>query len=173
MSHDPPAGAAGTPEEIGRRRFLSRLSIGLSALAGAVVAVPIVSYLLSPLIKPAPRVWRPVGPLDRFKIGETVAAAIDDPSSLPWAGQTSSTAVWIRRSTENELTAFAVNCTHLGCPVSWQADGRIFLCPCHGGVYYADGTVAGGPPPRPLPRYEVRIENGVVQVQTQPLPITA
>jgi Rieske Fe-S protein len=37
-------------------------------------------------------------------------------------------------------------------------------------VYYADGTVAGGPPPRPLIHYNVRIiENDRVQVQTQPL----
>ena len=158
-------------EEVGRRRFLSRVSLALSGLAGAVVAVPIVSYLLSPLINPAPRVWRDVGRLDEFKIGETREVAVDDPSSLPWAGQTALTAVWVRRVSENALTAFAVNCTHLGCPVNWQAGAGLFLCPCHGGVYYDDGRVAGGPPPKPLPRYTVRVENGVVQVQTQPLPI--
>jgi menaquinol-cytochrome c reductase iron-sulfur subunit len=171
MSHEAHAGAAGTPEEIGRRQFLTRLSIGLSTLAGAVVAVPIISYLLSPLINPAPRIWRPVGPVDKFKVGETIEVAIDDPSSLPWAGQTSQTAVWVRRSSETAFTAFAVNCTHLGCPVSWQAEAQIFLCPCHGGVYYGDGTVAGGPPPHPLPRYEVRVNGGVVEVLTQPLPL--
>ena len=155
-----------------RRRFLTRVSLGLSGLAGAVVAIPIVSYLLSPLINPAPRSWRPVGRVDEFKEGETREVAIDDPSSVPWAGQTSLTAVWVRRSGPSDFTAFAVNCTHLGCPVNWQADAKLFLCPCHGGVYYADGTVAGGPPPHPLPRYAVRVENGIVQVQTQPLPVT-
>jgi menaquinol-cytochrome c reductase iron-sulfur subunit len=158
-------------EEVGRRRFLSRVSLALSGLAGAVVAVPIVSYLLSPLINPVPRVWRDVGRLDEFKIGETREVAIDDPSSLPWAGQTALTAVWVRRLSADAFTAFAVNCSHLGCPVNWQAGAGLFLCPCHGGVYYADGRVAGGPPPKPLPRYTVRVENGVVQVQTQPLPI--
>jgi menaquinol-cytochrome c reductase iron-sulfur subunit len=156
-----------------RRRFLSRLSLGLSGLAGAVVAVPIVAYLLSPLINPAPRVWRDVGRVDDFKIGETKEVAVVDPSSLPWAGQTALTAVWVRRISEVAFTAFAVNCTHLGCPVNWQADAGLFLCPCHGGVYYADGRVAGGPPPKPLPRYDVRVQNGVVQVQTQPLPVTS
>ena len=156
-----------------RRRFLSRLSLGLSGLAGAVVAVPIVAYLLSPLINPAPRVWRDVGRVDDFKVGETKEVAVVDPSSLPWAGQTALTAVWVRRTSAVDFTAFAVNCTHLGCPVSWEAGAGIFLCPCHGGVYYTDGRVAGGPPPKPLPRYQVRVENGVVQVQTQPLPLTS
>jgi menaquinol-cytochrome c reductase iron-sulfur subunit len=154
-----------------RRRFLGRLSLALSGLAGAIVAVPILSYLLSPLINPEPRIWRDVGRLDDFKIGETREVAIDDPSSLPWAGQTALTALWVRRLGEDVFTAFAVNCTHLGCPVNWQAGAGLFLCPCHGGVYYADGRVAGGPPPKPLPRYAVRVQNGVVQVQTQPLPI--
>src|SRR5438128_11200351 len=103
-----------------RRRFLERLSIGLSALAGAVVTIPIVSYLLSPLINPAPRLWRDVGKVDDFKVGETRQVAVDDPSSLPWAGQTSKTAVWLRRAGTEQFTAIAVNCTHLGCPVSWQ-----------------------------------------------------
>jgi quinol---cytochrome c reductase iron-sulfur subunit, bacillus type len=156
-----------------RRRFLSRLSLGLSGLAGAVVAVPIVAYLLSPLINPAPRVWRDVGRVDDFKVGETKEVAVVDPSSLPWAGQTALTAVWVRRTGEVAFTAFAVNCTHLGCPVNWQAGASLFLCPCHGGVYYADGRVAGGPPPKPLPRYDVRVQDGVVQVQTQPLPVTS
>jgi menaquinol-cytochrome c reductase iron-sulfur subunit len=54
--------------------------------------------------------------------------------------------------------------------VNWRAGAELFLCPCHGGVYYSDGSVAGGPPPRPLVRYAVRIgDNGRVQVLTRPL----
>jgi menaquinol-cytochrome c reductase iron-sulfur subunit len=57
--------------------------------------------------------------------------------------------------------------------VNWRAEAKLFLCPCHGGVYYADGTVAGGPPPRPLVKYNIRIiENDRVQVQTRPLTFT-
>ena len=154
-----------------RRRFLSRVSLALSATAGAVVAVPIVAYLLSPLISPSRPEWIDVGPLDAFKVGGTQKVDFDDPSPLPWAGQTARTSLWLRRNAATEFVAFAVNCTHLGCPVNWRPDANIFLCPCHGGVYYADGTVAGGPPPRPLPRYAVRVQNGGVQVQTRPLPV--
>jgi Rieske Fe-S protein len=44
----------------------------------------------------------------------------------------------------------AVNCAHLGCPVEWFAESGLFMCPCHGGVYYANGEHASGPPPRGL-----------------------
>jgi menaquinol-cytochrome c reductase iron-sulfur subunit len=153
-----------------RRSFLSRISLALSGLAAAVVSVPIIAYLLSPLLEPAPEEWRDLGLVQNFRIGETVEVAFDEPSSLPWAGQTARTAVWLRRTGDRDFTAFGLNCTHLGCPVNWRAGAELFLCPCHGGVYYADGSVAGGPPPRPLVRFNVRVgADERVQVLTRPL----
>jgi menaquinol-cytochrome c reductase iron-sulfur subunit len=155
---------------VSRRRFLGRLSLALSGLAAAVVSVPIVAYLLSPLLQRPQEVWRDIGLVENFRIGETVEVAFDEPSPLPWAGQTARTAVWLRRTGDGEFTAFGLNCTHLGCPVNWRAGANLFLCPCHGGVYYADGSVAGGPPPRPLVRFGVRVvDTNRVQVLTQPL----
>jgi menaquinol-cytochrome c reductase iron-sulfur subunit len=154
---------------LSRRRFLTRLSVGLGSLAAAVLGLPIVAYLLSPLLNPTPSAWRSVGGVDSFKMGETVAVQYQDPSPLPWAGQTALTALWLRRTAQESFTAFALNCSHLGCPVNWKPDAELFLCPCHGGVYYADGTVAAGPPPLPLAQYQVRVVNGIVQVLTQPV----
>ncbi len=154
-----------------RRRFLNWLSLALSGLAGVVVGVPMVAYLLSPLLRPTPNVWRDLGPVEGFKPGQTVKVAVDDPSPLPWAGLTAQTAVWVRRDVGDAFTVFAVNCTHLGCPVNWVADAELFLCPCHGGVYYPDGQVAAGPPPLPLFRYQVRVQGGRLQALTRPLPV--
>ena len=64
-----------------------------------------------------------------------------------------------------------MHCTHLGCPVRWMPDAELFMCPCHGGVYYKDGTVAAGPPQAPLPRYNVRLKNNEVQIEAAPIPI--
>jgi menaquinol-cytochrome c reductase iron-sulfur subunit len=162
--------ATNDPQLVSRRRFLSRVSLALSGLAGAVVSVPIIAYLLSPLLQPAPDVWRDLGLVENFQVGQTVEVAYDEPSSLPWAGQTARTAVWLRRQSDRDFIAFGLNCTHLGCPVNWRAGAELFLCPCHGGVYYADGSVAGGPPPRALVRFSVRIaDNDRVQVLTRPL----
>jgi len=154
-----------------RRRFLGRISLALSGLAAAVVGIPIVAYLLSPLLQPPPNEWRDVGLVENFQIGTTVEVAYDDPSPLPWAGQTARTAVWLRRRSETDFTAFGVNCTHLGCPVNWLSDADLFMCPCHGGVYYGDGTVAGGPPPRALTRLAVRVTDDQ-RVQVLPRPLT-
>jgi menaquinol-cytochrome c reductase iron-sulfur subunit len=156
---------------LSRRRFLSRVSLALSGLAGAVVGVPIIAYLLSPLLQSAPNDWRDVGLVENFRVGETVEVAYDDPSPLPWAGQTARTAVWLRRTSETDFSAFSINCTHLGCPVNWRPDASLFLCPCHGGVYYSDGSVAGGPPPRPLNTLSVRVTSDQ-RVQVLPASLT-
>jgi menaquinol-cytochrome c reductase iron-sulfur subunit len=153
---------------ISRRRFLSRVSLALSGLAAAVVSVPILAYLLSPLLQGSSDNWRDVGLVQNFQIGDTVQVAYEDPSPLPWAGQTARTAVWLRRDSDTVFNAYSINCTHLGCPVNWIQDAELFLCPCHGGVYYADGTVAGGPPPHPLSNVPVRI-TGDQRVQVLPV----
>jgi Rieske Fe-S protein len=50
----------------------------------------------------------------------------------------------------DQFRVLAVNCAHLGCPVSWFPRSGLFMCPCHGGVYYENGERASGPPPRGL-----------------------
>jgi menaquinol-cytochrome c reductase iron-sulfur subunit len=163
--------AAPTDISPSRRRFLSRLSLVLSGAIAAVATVPVIGFLLSPLTRKIPRVWRAVGSVDGFAVGQTVSVAFEDASPLPWAGVTARTAAWLRRDDVDRFTAFSVHCTHLGCPVRWVAEAQLFLCPCHGGVYYRDGTVSAGPPPRMLPQYPVRVRNGQVEILTSPIPI--
>ncbi|HUY27793.1 MAG TPA: Rieske (2Fe-2S) protein [Candidatus Binataceae bacterium] len=154
-----------------RRALLAKVSLGLMALAAALVAVPVVGFIIGPLIRRFPDVWRPVGKADDFQIGQTVRVSFRDPSPLAWAGVTAETAAWLRRDAGGKFTAFAINCTHLGCPVRWLPDANLFMCPCHGGVYYADGRVAGGPPPRPLFQYPVRVNGAMVEIRTSAVPI--
>lgn len=156
---------------IARRQLLRKVSLGLGLAGGASIAVPVVGFIIAPLFRDPPRVWRKVGTLEQFKIGETVNVVFVDASPLPWAGVTAKTAAWLRRESEDEFIAFSVNCAHLGCPVRWMQDARLFMCPCHGGVYYQDGTVAAGPPPHPLARYPVRVVDGDVEIRTDPIPI--
>ena len=155
--------------ELNRRSFLSRLSIVLSSIGAAIVAIPNVGFLLG-LRRPT-EIWRNVGSLNNFQIGATTQVSFEDPSPLPWSGVTAQTCAWVRRVDEEKFVAFSVDCTHLGCPVRWLPTANLFMCPCHGGVFYSDGTVASGPPPRPLFRYPVRVQDGEVQVLTSPLPI--
>lgn len=163
--------ATNDPETIKRRRFLTRLSVAMSGIIAAILGVPVVGFILSPLVTKQPRLWRPVGSVDSFKVGETVNVTFEDASPLPWSGVTARTGAWLRRESPDRFIAFAVNCTHLGCPVQWFGNAKLFLCPCHGGVYNSNGSVAAGPPPKPLPQYPVRVNNGQVEIQTSPIPI--
>jgi len=153
-----------------RRRFLSRVTLALSGAIAGLVGVPIVGYLIAPLFEREQDVYVPVGDVSRFQVGTTTLVQFDDPSPLAWAGQTAKTALWVRSISAESFQVFNVNCTHLGCPVDWRTDAKLFLCPCHGGVYYEDGTVAGGPPPRPLFEREWRLSGGKLTVKTQRLP---
>lgn len=161
-----------TPEEISRRTFAARLGIACAGICTAVMAVPLVGFVVAPLFRKVPDTWMPIGKADDFEVGKTVDVVISDPSPLPWAGITAKSAVWLRRESADEFIAFSVNCTHMGCPVRWLPDAELFMCPCHGGIYYKDGAVAAGPPPRPLYRFEVRVTDGVVQIKSAPVPIT-
>jgi len=54
--------------------------------------------------------------------------------------------------TESEVIARSLLCTHWGCVVRWDDEGRVYRCPCHEGIYDAEGRVISGPPTKPLPR---------------------
>lgn len=155
-----------------RRTFLTRLSVALSGLIGAAIALPGVGYVLSPVVGRPPRKWRTVGKLDQYKVGETTLVQFRDSVSTSWSGDTARTGAWLRRTGESEFIAFSVNCRHLGCPVRWVKEAKLFMCPCHGGVYYEDGEVAAGPPPEALARYDVRVVDGNVEIETAPIPLT-
>ncbi len=164
-----PSGAPPSPK---RRRFLSRLSMGLGALAAAVAGLPALGFLFSPVRRDEPDVWRAVGRLEEFPVGSTVRVTYVDPEPLPWAGYANRSAAWLRRESDESFVAFSVYCTHTGCPVRWVAGAQMFMCPCHGGSFSRDGNVAAGPPPRPLERLAVRVRDGQVEVRPIGIPLT-
>jgi menaquinol-cytochrome c reductase iron-sulfur subunit len=152
--------------ELDRRALFVRVIVAAAAGVAAVVALPPVAFLLAPVFRKAPRRWRRVGQAADFAAGTTTQVEYEDPSPLPWAGVTARTAAWLRCTAPGEFVAFSVNCRHLGCPVRWIDSAELFLCPCHGGVYAADGSVAAGPPPAPLERLDVRVRDGHVEIRT-------
>jgi menaquinol-cytochrome c reductase iron-sulfur subunit len=163
-------GESGQPT---RRRFLTALSIALGGIWAAIVGIPALGVLLSPLLRRPAETWRAVGRVDDFPVGDTVKVTFLDPTPLPWAGFAAESAAWLRRRSEEEFRAFSVYCTHTGCPVAWFTDAELFMCPCHGGVFDGDGRVVSGPPERPLSLHPVRIRNGQVEIRTlrEPLPV--
>ena len=156
----------------GRRNFLMKLSMALGGLAAAAATIPVLGALFEPLLQEHDDAWRNVGKSGDFKLGTAQLVKFENADAKSWSGPTAYTAAWLRKDAEDLFIAFSANCTHLGCPVRWEQDAELFMCPCHGGVYYKDGTVAAGPPPKSLTQYEVRLKNGIVQVKTAPVPLT-
>jgi menaquinol-cytochrome c reductase iron-sulfur subunit len=157
---------------IDRRKFLAKLSLLAGAIPAALVSVPFLSALFGPLLQSQKQEWRKVANLGDINIGETKLITYLNADPLPWAGVTAKSAAWLRRESENIFIAFSAHCTHLGCPVRWEEKAQLFMCPCHGGVYYKDGTVAAGPPPKPLTKIEIRINKTDIEIKTAPVPIT-
>ena len=160
------------PEEVSRRRFLFKLSIAANSIVGAIFAVPILGYLLGPVMKKekAEEFWVGLGPVEQFPEGETRLATFRNPSTTPSDGQTGDLPCWVRRITGNNFQVFAINCAHLGCPVRWFAQSKLFMCPCHGGAYYQDGARASGPPERGLFEYAYKIDGGNLIISVGDLP---
>jgi menaquinol-cytochrome c reductase iron-sulfur subunit len=159
--------------EPSRRQMLFKIGLVFNGLVGAVLAVPIVRYLLSPLTrerKPGYEQWVSLGSIDQFPSGETRMATYRNPISDPWDGETAKVPCWVRRIGGERFQVFAINCAHLGCPVRWFPQSSLFMCPCHGGVYYEDGSRASGPPERGLFEYSFKIESGHLLIKSGEMP---
>jgi menaquinol-cytochrome c reductase iron-sulfur subunit len=153
-----------------RRGFLFKLGLALNVLGAALVGIPVIGYIVAPARRVGGQSWIRLGAVSGFAEGETRLAVYENPVRVPWDGATAKVACWVRRIGGAEFQIFAINCAHLGCPVRWFPQSRLFMCPCHGGVYYEDGTRASGPPPRGLFQYEYQIRDGQLWVRGGQLP---
>jgi Rieske Fe-S protein len=163
--------APADPLTVSRRWLLLRVGALFNAVVGIAVAVPVVKYLLSPIKSDdAFKSWVSLGSVDIFPVGETRLAKFTNPVSRSWDGETDRVACWVRRTSDREFQVFAINCAHLGCPVRWFPQSGLFMCPCHGGAYYADGSRASGPPERGLFTYDTKIVDGALQINGGQMP---
>src|SRR5216683_1092988 len=158
---------------ISRRGLFMKLGILFNGLVATALTVPIVRFLLSSVTRgraSAYLSWVPLGRVNEFPEGETRLATFTNPYVTPTDGKTVDTACWVRRVEGGQFQVFAINCAHLGCPVRWFPQSGLFMCPCHGGAYYADGSRASGPPERGLFTYDTKIVDGALQINAGQMP---
>jgi Rieske Fe-S protein len=154
------------------------LSIGVQAVGGvavAAVALPAVGFAVAPLFEEEKSPWQSVGPTSDFTQDTYRQVVI---TAVEGIGETGKTTAFVRQGnpdltglpsgyeqeTPGEYIAISTRCAHLGCPVNFVGAARNFICPCHGGVYGFLGERIGGPPVRPLDRFQTRVVNGQVQL---------
>jgi Rieske Fe-S protein len=164
-----------------RRDWLKTVALGLSGAAGLAAGIPIIGYLVGPLIprheseSTREQEWELLGPVDQFPVGQTRLHIFTNRIKQPWDGMTAQTGVYVRNRGKtsdgrDDFLVLAVNCTHLGCPVTWFPGSGLFLCPCHGGAYYESGARASGPPPKGLFHYQWRVTQGRLEVRSPHFP---
>jgi Rieske Fe-S protein len=145
-------------------------AVGGQALGGAaavVVALPVVGFAVAPIFDRPEEMWEGVGPPDDYTSDTYRQAVI---TIVDGVGDSGKTTVYIRRGSSDlgenpaEFVAISTRCAHLGCPVRFVRAAGNFICPCHGGVYDFEGQVIGGPPVRPLDRFQTRVRAGTLEI---------
>lgn len=137
-----------------RRSFLDAAMKAGIAAGAAGMAVPAALYLLPARSRGPHEALAPAGPKAGFEPG---TARLLQAGGRP---------LLVLAAGEGRFRAFSAICTHLGCIVKWDPSTRTILCPCHAGVFGADGKVISGPPSRPLPEYEVLVVGDELKVKT-------
>jgi Rieske Fe-S protein len=155
-------------ETISRRSFMTGVALTAGGVASAMFALPALGFALGPLFtKTDHRSLLDVGSVDDFTATTYTPQVI---TTVAGIGEVGKTLLYIRKNahpTENQAwpyIAISNRCAHLGCPVRYIDAAKSFICPCHGGTYGFEGQVTGGPPVRPLDRFETFVVDGRVMV---------
>jgi menaquinol-cytochrome c reductase iron-sulfur subunit len=142
-----------------RRGFGYAVIYGLGALIGAALAIPAALYLFIPPKTRKQQDWVEAGDLSQLQPGAPEEMTFRRTHTDGWKVYSEKGTAWVVKTKDGKVLAFAPACTHLGCAYHWDAGKSNFLCPCHGSEFALDGTVLSGPAPRPLDRFETKVEN--------------
>lgn len=155
-------------ETVTRRTFMTGIALGAGGIASAMFALPALGFALGPIFeKTEHRPLLDVGSVDDFTEDTYVPQVV---TTVAGIGEPGKILLYIRKNAnptpEQKWPYIAVSnrCAHLGCPVRYIEAAKSFICPCHGGTYGFEGEVTGGPPVRPLDRFETYVEGGRVFV---------
>lgn len=147
------------PTETSRRRFQLIVIYGLGAIIACLLALPAALYLLLPPRLRRKDEWIDAGDLAKMDLKAPVEVVFRKNRLDGWKLTSEKSTAWVVQSSSNQIIAFGPQCTHLGCAYHFEEDKKEFLCPCHNSVFALDGSVVSGPAPRPLDRYEVKVQN--------------
>jgi quinol---cytochrome c reductase iron-sulfur subunit, bacillus type len=141
-----------------RRNFLVVAIYGLGALIGLALTVPAAIYLLWPPRPKKETEWVDAGRLTQLQPRMPEEVVFRRNRADGWKITSEKATAWVVKLSPKDLIAFAPQCPHLGCAYHWEAQNQEFLCPCHASRFTIEGNVISGPSPRPLDRYEMKIE---------------
>lgn len=143
-----------------RRGFYIGVMNAIGAVIGAMLGIPAAIYLLVPPKLKKESDWVEAADVTALAVNQPVEVVFRRNRADGWKIVSEKDTAWVVKSADNRVTAFAPQCTHLGCAYHWDERRSEFVCPCHSSLFSIDGQVLSGPAPRPLDRYAARIEGG-------------
>jgi len=147
-----------------RRRALVLFVNSVVALIAGALTTVLGAFAFRPARAPEGR-WIKAGPVADLTPHVPVPRVLSLSRQDGWYRERARETVFLVWDGVASVHALSATCTHLGCQVRWDTQATCFRCPCHGGVFNAEGQVLEGPPPRPLDRVETRVEAGTVLVR--------
>lgn len=152
-------------EDPNRREFLGLVTWAIGALLGAGLGIPAVAYIVGPALRQdETQEWIPLGSTSKVELGTPTLFKANVERQTGWITNQEEVSVYLLTEDGRDFVAMSNICTHLGCRVRWIAEQGQFFCPCHNAVFDKEGSVVEGPPPRPLDRFEVRVEEGTLYI---------
>jgi menaquinol-cytochrome c reductase iron-sulfur subunit len=146
------------PEGLTRRNFYIGAIYGLGAAIGAALGLPAAIYLLLPPKLRKADQWVEIGDVTRLAPNSATEMTFRRNRVDGWKVSSEKATAWVVKQADNSVVAFGPQCTHLGCAYHWDEGKTEFICPCHNSLFSIDGKVTSGPAPRPLDRYETRVD---------------
>ncbi len=141
-----------------RRNFYVGAIYGIWAAIMATLTIPAFVYLFFPPRLRKENQWVEVGDITRLTPDAPVEMVFRRTRVDGWKINSEKSTAWVVKSADNQVVAFGPQCTHLGCAYHWDDGKNEFLCPCHSSLFSVSGKVVSGPAPRPLDRYETKID---------------
>ena len=160
-------------EDVDRRSFLKWMIAGLGGAITAVLGGAGGGYFLSPLFRKREESWIDIGRSADYLPGIPTKVEYIERRRDAWVTNEKRSSAWVLTSNGRDFIVFDPRCTHLGCPYRWNADKKLFLCPCHNAVFNVDGQVVSGPPPRPLDRYAAKVVGERLMILPEAKPASA
>ena len=154
----------GMPGRLTRRSALAVILGGVGAVAAGALGL-VVGFLSNALGRRPGRPWARIGAAEDLDVEMFQKYVVRVEHEHAWIRERTAHVVYIKDRYPKDPLALLSTCSHLGCSVNWDSESGRFRCPCHGGVYDEQGHVLDGPPPRPLTRLEVKIEDDICFVR--------
>jgi menaquinol-cytochrome c reductase iron-sulfur subunit len=146
--------------QVQRRGFLGLVTWAIGVLIGAGIGIPAIAYIVGPALKKESLgEWIPIGSPSKVELGTPTLFKANIERTTGWIVNEEELSAYVLTEDGRNFIAISNICSHLGCRVRWIADQDGFFCPCHNAVFNKEGQVISGPPPRPLSRFDIKVEN--------------